>query len=690
MGGGWQSGVTPDCAAESSRVSRPFESAADGGRMNARNESAGGEFCTGGGQAEWPPEPDGSAIEGPACNPIESRAAAVPEGSRVQVGRRTIKVFRARQAAPALPTAGAAGEPTLTQDHTDAPPPPEEDDLSSSLPKHPLVSTPGADGARGDPAAPVLSAAVPVPAIAEQGEKRLRRLVRCSTAAARARIPYEQALRLCALPLGVFEHGGQTMLTVLTPGAADPAALRALTFLSGCAVEASYGARAEVEAALVLAYLGDAERLERIVGAANRELAASAPARHAGSSHPLVSAAPGADAPVPSLLEGIVHRALYLGASDIHLESTEAGMRIRFRVDGRLQLDTAVVIEPPVAANLVRRIKVLSKLEFSADTMHVEGAFTLEVGSDAVRLRVSVLGQSLGPKIVLRIIRRGVREQFVSSAGESLFCALGLTGQDERLLKRHLEARTGMVLVTGPTGSGKSTLLYAALEYLNEEWRNLITLEDPVERILSGVNQIQVPRAQYGEMLPLLLRQDPDVVMIGEIRDSQTADAALTAGITGQVVLSTVHAGSSLEALARLRGLGADPQLILASVSLIIAQRLLPRNCERCREPVPPREESDNERSAPATRRFVTWRGRGCADCGGSGIRGRCGVFELLPMTDVLRSYFGGEPVNGASFDSRLAASGYSPMSASIARRLHAGDISIETLNAAGALGGRR
>lgn len=542
--------------------------------------------------------------------------------------------------------------------------PPEGQGASLLIPD---VSAHHPDPLRG---APSLGPAAPKPHCPAS------RLARCSASAARALVPVTVAERLQALPVHTFHTGGERVLSVLSSAPDDPTVLRELAFISGATIEATFAPADDLRQAIPLAYLGDRAHLDGALTRVNGERTAGGRTlRLVGGGGPEGASS----APVPMLLDAVIHRAIYLRASDVHLESTAEGLQIRFRVDGKLQRDTSLVVGRDAALNLVRRVKVLTAVEFSNDAAPVEGAFTIRVGGEEVRVRVSVLAQSFGPKMVLRIVRLGVRQQFASSPDDHVFRAIGLAVDEMRVLLSHLERPNGVVLVTGPTGSGKSTLLYAALEHLNTEWRNIITLEDPVERLIPGINQIQIARTRYAEVLPLLLRQDPDVVMMGEIRDRETADAALTAGISGQLVLSSLHAGSSLEVLSRLRSLGASSQLIIASLSLVVATRLLPRLCVSCREEVPGDERlADGLAIHSGASCYVS---AGCVECDGTGVRGRVAVLELLPFTQELRSFLAaGSNARHHDADSVSAIfrrTGFVPLAFSLRRRVLDGSVSL-------------
>lgn len=474
-------------------------------------------------------------------------------------------------------------------------------------------------------------------------QRAWQRLASCSHPEARKLLPFTHALRLQCLPLViVIDPSEQKLLAVVTANLDDPELAKELQFISGCEVILERGEPDLIERAIHAAYLGSAQSLAEALSGARE----SVPEREKS---PAVAAAlsASASAGAPLLLEAVLERADALCASDIHLEPSPDGMRLRFRVDGRLRTDAGFVVQRTLAANLLRRVKLLAGLDITRDFEPQEGGFTFAIGKRELRLRVSVLPQVHGEKVVLRRLEN----QFLAEHRDkavSLFRTLGLRADQERLVLSHAGANSGLILVSGPTGSGKSTLLYALLEHLNAEWRNVVTLEDPVERYIPGVNQTDVSRTgklRYAEMLAPLLRQDPDVIMLGEIRDRETAETALQAATTGHLVLSTVHAGSTPEVLLRMLNLGVRPFHLGAAVRLVIAQRLVPLSCRSCLRPVRCSRELARlfrleQVISPSARAagVALFTGEGCAACGGTGISGRRGIYELLPMSAELRT----------------------------------------------------
>ncbi|MEE9346881.1 MAG: type II secretion system ATPase GspE [Robiginitomaculum sp.] len=337
------------------------------------------------------------------------------------------------------------------------------------------------------------------------------------------------------------------------------------------------------------------------------------------------------DAPVIRLINGILQEAIKTRASDIHIEPYENRLAVRFRIDGALRdmLDLSARLSPL----LVSRVKVMSQLDIAKKRVPQDGRFSLNLGERAVDVRVSTLPSQYGERLVMRILEK-------SSA---LLDMRDLGMEDEILanMKSSLARPNGIILVTGPTGSGKTTTLYAAVSGLNDGSRNILTVEDPVEYALDGIGQTQVnPKVgmSFAAGLRAILRQDPDVVMVGEIRDGETAQIAVQAALTGHLVLSTVHTNSAIAAIARLRDMGVEPFLLASTVTAIVAQRLVRRLCPDCKIPYSPsaRELSDLglKRLKPGAQFYKPG---GCASCSQIGYSGRLGLYELVMMDDALR-----------------------------------------------------
>ena len=337
------------------------------------------------------------------------------------------------------------------------------------------------------------------------------------------------------------------------------------------------------------------------------------------------------DAPVVKLLQSLFQDATQVGASDIHIEPQEDKLRIRFRIDGQLQAQTETELR--VAAALALRLKLMAGLDISEKRHPQDGRFNVVVRQQPVDVRISTMPANYGESVVMRLLNR-----------QSGLLGLESLGMPAPMLERFREIIhrvSGMVVVTGPTGSGKTTTLYSALNELNTLARKIITVEDPVEYRIAGLNQVQVNEKidlTFASVLRSALRQDPDVMLIGEMRDTETAQIAMRAAITGHMVLSTLHVREAASAPVRLLDMGVPRYMVATSLQAVIAQRLVRRICESCAEDYSP---------TPQERRFIEagWsgtgksgyrKGKGCTHCGGSGYRGRVGVYEMLEMTPRL------------------------------------------------------
>lgn len=337
------------------------------------------------------------------------------------------------------------------------------------------------------------------------------------------------------------------------------------------------------------------------------------------------------NAPIVKIVRTMLEQAIRQGASDIHIEPLERNLRIRYRIDGALRevMDYNTTLLPAMVA----RVKIMSGLDISEKRKPQDGRLTLQVDNREYDVRVSVLPTVFGEKTVMRLTAKD------GLSREKKY--LGLTPEDEERLDGILKNPHGIILVTGPTGSGKSTTCYTVLSELNREEVNIITVEDPVEANVDGVNQVQVnvkADLTFANALRSILRQDPDIIMIGEIRDGETAGIAVKASITGHLVISTLHTNSTAASITRLIDMGVEPYLIGDSVVGIIAQRLVRKLCPKCRKA---REATDQEKKllmVPASMPQTVYEPVGCEDCGGIGYRGRTAIYEIMPITAKLRN----------------------------------------------------
>ena len=347
------------------------------------------------------------------------------------------------------------------------------------------------------------------------------------------------------------------------------------------------------------------------------------------------------DAPVVKLVNIILTDAIKKGASDIHVEPYEKSFRVRYRVDGVL----SEVMKPPLKLKnaIVSRMKIMSNLDIAERRLPQDGRIKMKLGKDKeMDYRVSVLPTLFGEKVVMRLLDKS-----------NLQLDMTKLGFEEKALKDFkdaIEKPWGMVLVTGPTGSGKTTTLYSALSELNKISDNISTAEDPVEFNLAGINQVQMHEAiglNFASALRSFLRQDPDIIMVGEIRDFETAEIAVKAALTGHMVLSTLHTNDAPSTINRLLNMGIEPFLISSATNLILAQRLARKICKDCKEEihVPPQALIEIGVPPEEAKTFKCFHGKGCATCGGTGCKGRIALYEVMPMTEGLKELV----LNGAS-----------------------------------------
>jgi general secretion pathway protein E len=332
------------------------------------------------------------------------------------------------------------------------------------------------------------------------------------------------------------------------------------------------------------------------------------------------------DAPVIRFINGLLIEAIKENASDIHIETFESRCNVRFRVDGVLR----EVMTPPraLAPRLVSRIKIMAKLDIAEKRLPQDGRISRSIGGRKIDLRVSTIPTGSGnERVVLRVLDK--QNEHIDLEH------LGIDETQTRTLKRIIHKPYGIMLVTGPTGSGKSTTLYAALAVLNDKSRNIMTVEDPIEYNMDGIGQTQVnPKVDmtFARGLRAILRQDPDVVMIGEIRDLETAEIAVQASLTGHLVLSTLHTNTAVGAVTRLRDMGVEPYLLSTSLIGLMAQRLVRVLCPHCKEPYEA-EPVERETLGLAHDEAITlYREKGCSQCRGSGFQGRTGIHEIIEV----------------------------------------------------------
>ena len=352
------------------------------------------------------------------------------------------------------------------------------------------------------------------------------------------------------------------------------------------------------------------------------------------------------DAPVVKLLQSVFEDAIQVNASDIHVEPDEKEVRIRFRLDGVLRVQTTA--DRRIAGAMVSRIKLMAGLDISEKRLPQDGRASVRVRDKSIDVRISTMPVQHGESVVLRLLNQ--------LTGILDLDRLGMPKNMLERFRRLIHQPTGMVLVTGPTGSGKTTTLYGALKELNRPEYKILTVEDPVEYRLPGINQVQVnPKIEltFARVLRSMLRQDPDIILVGEMRDQETAEIALRASMTGHMVLSTLHTNDAVSSALRLLDMGAEAYMVAASLRGIVSQRLVRRVCESCSEPVelsPAMKAIVRSEAGDKTDALQFRRGRGCSHCNGSGYLGRVGVFEYLEMDDALvEAMHSGDPMKFAA-----------------------------------------
>ncbi|MCL6271141.1 type II secretion system ATPase GspE [Sansalvadorimonas sp. 2012CJ34-2] len=336
------------------------------------------------------------------------------------------------------------------------------------------------------------------------------------------------------------------------------------------------------------------------------------------------------DAPVIRLINALLTEAIKEGASDIHIETFESRLVARFRVDGVLR--EILSLKRALAALLVSRIKVMGRMDIAEKRIPQDGRISLRVAGKEVDVRVSTLPSSNGERVVLRLLDK--------AAGRLHLEHLGMPTTNMERIRNMLSQPHGIILVTGPTGSGKTTTLYAGLSSLNDASRNILTVEDPIEYNLEGIGQTQVNTKvdmTFARGLRAILRQDPDVVMVGEIRDTETAEIAVQASLTGHLVLSTLHTNTAVGAITRLQDMGVEPFLLSSSLVGVMAQRLVRLLCDNCKEGYTADEVECRQLGVDPSNPPTLYHARGCSECKNNGYRGRTGIYEVIQIDELVR-----------------------------------------------------
>ncbi|MCD8192753.1 MAG: GspE/PulE family protein [Oscillospiraceae bacterium] len=472
-------------------------------------------------------------------------------------------------------------------------------------------------------------------------------------------LPAEAARRLRVVPIET--HRGELIIAAADP--LDIDALAEVRRITGMQTTPRLAQADDIELAISALY-GSAGTSRAL--ADMQMQASSAPAE--AEPRRVFSLDADGEAPAVRFVSSVIKRAVLQSASDIHIEPHRNELAVRMRIDGRLR----DVLSAPesVKRTVVSRIKVMAGMDIAEHRVPQDGRASVSVGGEVADLRISVIPTIHGEKAVIRLLGRS--NKLLEPE------AIGLSGRELEQYKALLHSGSGMVLLCGPTGSGKTTTMYTMLRELGTPEVNTVTLEDPVEYSLAGVNQVQISEKTgmtFAAGLRAVLRQDPDIIAVGEIRDGETAEIAMRAALTGHTVLSTVHTRSAVDAIDRLLDIGVEPYIIASALRGVISQRLVRRICPACREmrPTLP-EELAALRLPPETK---LWQGRGCPRCGGTGYAGRIGCFEILTLTDEARRLI----VRAAPRSELLAAvraSGFTPMRESALRLAASGVTTIE------------
>lgn len=436
------------------------------------------------------------------------------------------------------------------------------------------------------------------------------------------KLPEEMARKFQAIPVD-YEDG---FLTVAINDPLDFHLLNQLQVLCNVNINTVLATKDDLTAAIDRCY--SATKLQSALGDINKEIAENDDNSQSGREMTLAEQRVD-NAPIVKLVNSIIVQAYNMGASDIHIEPMSEETVVRFRIDGDLIRHMAVSSEAHNA--IVTRLKIQSNLNIAEKRVPQDGRFEQEMSNGRVDIRVSTLPTLYGEKVVLRILGN-LRDHLETVEN------LGMDDYNRAIYDSILKCPAGIVLVTGPTGSGKTTTLYATLREIGKPNLNVVTIEDPVEIHLPGINQVQVnPKAglTFAGGLRSILRQDPDIIMVGEIRDSETAEIAMRAAITGHQVLSTIHTNDAALAVARLMDMGVEPYLVAAALSGVVAQRLVKQLCPSCREAY---EADLEEQKVLGLEGPVTlYRSRGCQNCGYSGHKGRVAVYEIIAIDSQLR-----------------------------------------------------
>ncbi len=424
-----------------------------------------------------------------------------------------------------------------------------------------------------------------------------------------SKVPYELAVEYGVLPFNIEENGN---ICVLAASPYDFSALQTIQMHTGYTIVPSPAPKEQL-LKLIAHHYGPQKQITKTE---TREQQRS---RLLYSLH---------DSAI-SIVNDIIHEAIRLSASDIHFEPFEREMCVRFRIDGVLQ--EMLSVPSGRIAEVISRLKIMSRMDIAEKRRPQDGRIRISEQGKDVDIRVSTLPTDFGEKAVLRLLDKNQLSISLDT--------IGMDPQRLQLFKKAIQMPNGIVLITGPTGSGKTTTLYGAINHIKRPDINISTVEDPIEYNITGVNQTQVNTLignTFASSLRTLLRQDPDVIMVGEMRDQETSEIAIRSSLTGHLVLSTLHTNDAPSAVTRLLDMGIEPYLVSSSVTLIVAQRLVRKICPSCKCETEVPEDIRNSLGLSGSVKF--YKGLGCSSCGHTGYKGRTGFFEVLPVSDTIRS----------------------------------------------------
>jgi type IV pilus assembly protein PilB len=440
-------------------------------------------------------------------------------------------------------------------------------------------------------------------------------------------IPHEIALKAQVLPLYLFD----TLLTISMSDPTDKELLQRLSQIAQHPVSGVFSLPSEIAAGIAVHYQTEKSVRESLTELRSLDLRLNEEMTAERVSELTENAS------LIQVVNSLVYFALRERASDIHIEPRETFTKVRFRVDGILR--EMITFPRKIHVAIVSRLKILCNLNITESRFPQDGRFTLALGANRADFRLSFMPTVYGEKVVIRILAFGNKKDFLKL--DQMLVSQTILQPFKRLIQNP----NGIIFVTGPTGSGKTTTLYAALAEINTPGVNIVTIEDPVELQLEGINQSQVNShidLSFALLMRSILRQDPDVILVGEIRDLETAKIATEAALTGHLVLATLHTNNALQAITRLVDIGVEPYQVAPSVIGVVAQRLAARICQRCKEPYYPSRDILRKYFLDEGLSDVPfYRGRGCAECGHTGYRGRVSFHELVLVTEEMRSIIG-------------------------------------------------